>query len=131
MRQIVVQRPQTPPAAVLLRLPASDTAWASELPPVPDGRTVTVTVGAPQLARVPADDLVSHGLRILAVVDGAMPVDAVDVFVPRTLADDHPDWFAAMLARADRAFDTTHGPVQTVLARTLELHLRALHTPQG
>ncbi len=133
MRQIVVQRPQTPPAAVLLRLSAADDGWVSSLPAVPDGLTVTVSVGDSTLARVPADDLVSRGIRIVAVGDGdtETPVGAVDILVPRTLADAYPDWFSSLLRRADRAFDTSHGPVQAVFARTIATHLRALQTPHG
>lgn len=111
---------------MLLRLPAHDRTWAAGLPPVPDGHVLTVTVGHPDLVPVPADDLVGSGYRIAGVASARRPVGyTVDVLVPRDPRDRHPDWWRALAAPALRIFDLRMGPVRTVLAAELELHLRA------
>lgn len=125
------ERPPTPPGAVLVRVFAHGLSWARSLPVVPDGRTVTATVSSPRLARVPADDLVSHGYRV-AGVSSSRPRgagDVVDLLVPRGLQLDHPGWFRELLERADRAFDCDLGPVRRLLGPELALHAGAGDAP--
>lgn len=121
-------RPPTPPGAVLVRVFAHGLSWARSLPVVPGGATVTVTVSSGRLRRVPADDLVSHGYRVVGVTPsrprGAGEV--VDLFVPRDLQLAEPGWFRELLGRADRAFDCDLGPVRRLLGAELTLHAEAL-----
>jgi hypothetical protein len=117
--------PAPPEGSVLVRIPAPDRTWARQLPPVPGGRTLTVTVGHPALLPVPVDDLVGGGYRIVGIAVAHRPVGrTVDILVPGDLRRDHPSWWGELLPRAERVFDLRHGPVQRVLAAELELHLR-------
>jgi hypothetical protein len=112
-----------PDGTLLVRVAASDRSWARTLPPVPGGRTVTVTVGQADLAPVPADDLVASGYRIVGVASDRRPLGLlVDVCVPPDLRLAHPQWWARLVDRAERIFDPRLGPVAKVLAAELALH---------
>lgn len=113
--------------SVLVRIPAHDRGWARALPTSPGFEPLTVTVGHPDLLPVPGDDLVAAGYRVVGVASEHRPIGfTVDVLVPADLREDHPRWWAEMLARAERVFDLRLGPVQVVLAAELALHARAL-----
>jgi hypothetical protein len=117
---------ELPDGTLLVRVPAVDRTWARHLPPVPGGRTLTVTVGHADLAPVPADDLVASGYRIVGVAADHRPLGRlVDVCVPPDLRSEHPAWWVAMVERADRVFDPRLGPVARVLAAELDMHRRA------
>lgn len=117
---------ELPEGTLLVRVPAADRTWARHLPPVPAGRTLTVTVGHADLAPVPADDLVASGYRIVGVATDHRPLGRlVDVCVPPDLRTGHPGWWVALVERADRVFDPRLGPVARVLAAELDLHRRA------
>lgn len=117
---------ELPDGTLLVRVPAADRGWARTLPRVPDGRTLTVTVGLAELAPVPADDLVASGYRIVGVASEQRPLGhLVDVCVPPDLREEHPRWWASLVARADRIFDPRLGPVARVLAAELALHREA------
>lgn len=127
----IVQAPRTPPGAVLVRVRPRGRSWVGQLPPVPAGATVTVTVTDDALAHVPADDLVSAGYRIAGVVAGATATPAVDLLVPGTLITAAPAWFRGLLDAAERAFDCDLGPVQALLGPELRLHERAIAEHPG
>ncbi|MFA9429038.1 hypothetical protein [Egicoccus sp. AB-alg2] len=113
--------------SVLVRVTAHDHSWARRLPPVPDGRVLTVTVGHPDLLPVAVDDLVSGGYRIAGVAAAHRPVGRnVDVLVPGELRRAHLGWWEQLLVGAERVFDLRLGPVARVLAAELDLHLRAM-----
>lgn len=112
--------------AALVRLPARNRAWPATLPRVPGGRVLTVTVGHPDLVPVAADELLAHGYRIAGVADADRAVGhVVDVLVPASVREHAPDWWQGVRSLADRVFDLRMGPVRLVLARELDLHLRA------
>lgn len=112
--------------ALLVRLAAPDRGWAARLPAVPQGRTLTVTVGHPTLLPVAVDDLVSGGYRLAGVASAERPVGlSVDVLVPRELREDQPAWWSRLLAGAERVFDLRHGPVLRVLEDQLRMHVGA------
>jgi hypothetical protein len=112
--------------AVIVRVTATDRAWAAGLPPVPDGRRLTVSVGHPSLLPVPIDELVARGYRIVGVAAEHRPIGLnVDVLVPPDLRAEQPGWWTALLERAERVFDLRLGPVRHVLAAELALHVRA------
>jgi hypothetical protein len=113
--------------AVLVRLPARDRTWPRSLPPVPEGRTLTVTVGHAGLLPRHVDALTGAGYRLVGVASERSPVAAtIDVLVPRDLREDHHVWWRSFARDALRIFDLRMGPVRAVLAADLELHLRAL-----
>lgn len=111
-----------------MRVAVRGSGWVRRLPVVPRGDTVTVTVSTEPLRHVPADDLVSHGYRLVGVHGtGRRDTTAVaDVLVPRELQLAHPTWWRQLLDVADRAFDCELGPVRVVLGAELALHLSAL-----
>jgi hypothetical protein len=123
-----VELPTTPPGAVLVRVFAHGLSWVRSLPAVPVGTTVTVTVSSERLRRVPADDLVSQGYRIVGVHPDRPRGrgDVVDLFVTAELQAARPDWFRELLEVADRAFDCELGPVRHLLGGQLALHLAAM-----
>ena len=115
--------PATGAGDVLVRLRATDRAWAAALPPVPAGEVLTVTVGHPQLLPTPADDLVAGGYRIVGVAATADPLGlSVDVLVPGHLRVGHPAWWERFAPLAERVFDLRLGPVQQLLAAQLADH---------
>lgn len=121
-------RPTTPAGAVLVRVFAHGLSWVRSLPVVPGGTTVTATVSDARLGRVPADDLVAHGYRVVGI-SSARPRGAgevVDLLVPREVREANPDWFRELLERADRAFDCDLGPVRRIMHDELALHEVAL-----
>ncbi|MEX1177512.1 MAG: hypothetical protein WEB09_03535 [Nitriliruptor sp.] len=121
------QEHDLPEGTLLVRVPAAGRAWARELPRVPGGRVLTVTVGAADLAAVPADDLVAGGYRIVGVAADHRPLGRlVDICVPPDLRAAHPDWWVTLVGLADRVFDPRLGPVARVLAAELDLHRRAV-----
>lgn len=116
-----------PDGTLLVRVAAADRGWPRTLPPVPGGRTLTVTVGLADLAPVPADDLVASGYRIVGVAADHRPLGRlVDVCVPPDLREDFPRWWEDLVSRADRIFDPRLGPVARVLAAELALHRDAV-----
>lgn len=118
---------ELPEGTLLVRVSVTDRGWARTLPPVPDGRTLTVTVGQADLAPVPADDLVASGYRIVGVAAEDRPLGRlVDVCVPPDLRAAHPRWWASLAGRADRIFDPRMGPVARVLAAELAMHRGAV-----
>lgn len=114
-----------PPGALLVRVEVDDTGWVGGLPAVPAGDTVTVSVSEPRMMQVPADDLVSHGYRLVGVsarqpATGAAAV--VDLLVSAAMRERHPAWWRALLGQASRVFDPRFGPAARVLRSELALH---------
>lgn len=122
-----LERPPVPPGALLVRVPVDGPSWARRLPPVPAGASLTVTVSAASLGRVPADDLVSSGYRVAGVVEPARldETSSIHVLVPRSVQQEHPDWFRSLLRAADRALPCDLGPVRHRYAGTLRRHAQA------
>lgn len=115
-----------PPGAVLVRVRADSASWISRVPPVPAGELVTVSVSDPALREVPTAELLRSGYRIVGVHPWRAATDAhgaVDLLVTAPLVEQHPAWWRALLAVADRAFDLRLGPVQQVLGQEIALHL--------
>lgn len=116
-----------PPGSLLVRVAAAGPAWIASVPALPRGAAtvVSATVSDAALAEIPADELVARGYRLAGVVPAPLDLagDAVDLLVPAALRETHPDWWAALLACADRAFDLDLGPVRVLLAPSLAAHL--------
>lgn len=121
-----VERLVPPPGAVLVRVRADTSAWITQVPPVPAGEVVTVSVSDPVLREVATADLLRCGYRIVGVHPWRAATDGhrtVDLLVTATLIEQHPRWWRDVLAVADRAFDLRLGPVQQVLGQEIALHL--------
>jgi hypothetical protein len=127
LRTIVAVRPRgsIEQADLLVRLPVEDAGWAATLPVTPQGETVTVTVGHPDLVPVSLATTCAHGYRIVGVASATRPIGStIDILVPESLRLADPAWFDDLVHRAVRVFDLRLGPVQTVLAAQLALHIR-------
>jgi len=110
--------------AVIVRLRARDRGWVHELPVVPGGRSLTVTVGRPDLLPVAVDDLVTRGYRLVGVTAEHRPIGpTVDVLVPAVLREDAA-WWSQLQSLAERVFDLRMGPVRELLAAEIDVHLR-------
>jgi len=124
----VLTRPRSLPAdAILLRLQVDGPDWTMELPSVPDGAEVTVTLGHPDLLPVDTRPARDRGYRIVGAASEQRPLGSVaDLLVSGELRQAAPAWWDAVLRRATRAFDLRLGPVQQVLDAELALHAAAL-----
>jgi hypothetical protein len=118
--------------AVLVRLPAHEGGdWATSLPTVPTGWTLTVSLGHPALLPIPAT-LRSRGYEVVGVATARAPVGrSVDVLVPAALRAQHPDWWERIGSHATRIFDLRMGPVLAVLGNELALHHQRRTVPGG
>ncbi|MFP4149117.1 MAG: hypothetical protein ACLFUG_08480 [Nitriliruptoraceae bacterium] len=111
---------------MLLRLPVTGRGWPRQLPRVPRGARVTVTVGLASLLPAPTE-AARRGYLVVGAASESRPIGSVvDVLVPGALREAEPGWWQELLGRALRAFDLRLGPVQQVLGAELALHARAL-----
>ena len=124
----VLIRPRSLPAdAILLRLPVAGPGWAMDLPAVPDGAEVTVTLGHPDLLPADTGSARDRGYRIVGAASEQRPLGSVvDLLVAGELREVAPAWWDTVLRRAARAFDLRLGPVQQVLDAELAVHAAAL-----
>lgn len=114
--------------AVLLRVPAAPPGWARDLPPVPLGHRVSVSVNSLDgLCARP--ELEARGYAFVGMHHSALrPVgsDVADLLVAGSLAHTHPHWWRALAARAERAFPLSFGPVRIALGDVVRAHLAAV-----
>lgn len=110
------------PDGVLLRLAVHEDAWAEDLPPVPDGFTVTVSFASDDAADLHGPAVELLGYRIAGVATALGARDCADVVVPSALARRHPGWWAAITACGGRVYDLGFGPVAAALDPVLALH---------
>jgi hypothetical protein len=117
---------------VLVRVPADDAGWVVQLPPVPTGERIGVTVGHPSVAAAHAE-LAARGYDLLATVGGRSPGPHADVLVPGAVRESYPRWFASLLLASGRVFDLRFGPVHVALRDELAVLLAdaGLHLGQG
>jgi hypothetical protein len=109
--------------AVLVRIPATTTAWIDRLPPVPEGSRVTVSVSRPSLLDVPAASVRSRGYRLVGIhAPSDTDTGQIDLLVTWALIESAPAWWREVLALAERAFDVRLGPVQRILGAEIALH---------
>lgn len=115
-----------PVGTLLVRVPAADATWPRDLPAVPLGHHVTVTLGHAALIPGPGDGLAGSGYRVAGVATDHRPLGpCVDLLVPPAVRDADPRWWGAVRGRADRVFDLAFGPVAALLSAEVALHLQA------
>lgn len=105
----------------LLRLPIDGMDWTEDLPPVPCGPAVTVSLRSPDNLRDRAA-LASLGYRVVRSRSVAAGSGMAEFLVPATLPVRHPQWWRALAALAVQAFDLSCGPVQAALSDIVEVH---------
>lgn len=110
----------TPPGAAIVRLIGAGSAWLERLPGVPRPHILTVTITEPSQRDVASTLLEERGYRIA----GQVRADAahIDVLVPIAIAQSERDFFVALLAVGDKAFDLRLGPVQRLLGPAIAGH---------
>ncbi|HEX2027838.1 MAG TPA: hypothetical protein VHF25_07535 [Nitriliruptorales bacterium] len=124
--------PGDTPEAVLLRLPAP-AGWARDLPPVPLGFRVSVSVSSLDGLRA-QPELEARGYSFVGVHHTALPraaTDVADLLVAGALAHAHPRWWRTLAARADRVLSLSFGPVRAMLGDLLEAHLTSVRPSPG
>lgn len=115
---------------ILVRLRAASELWIERVPPVPGGHVLTATVSSQSLGRIPADELVSRGIRIVGRhVPPKLGRGTVDLLVPTALVEDAGPWLRQLLTQAERVFDLSHGPVRLVFADEIETHINGRSRP--
>lgn len=112
-----------PAGAALVRVLATDGTWIRRVPEVPNGATVTVSIGTRAHRDVSDLDLLRSGYRIVGPHPGSSLPKGVELLVPGDLMASEPAWWRALLEVADQAFDLRLGPVQVVLGNHLTPHL--------
>lgn len=105
-----------------------EASWTDDIPPVPAGRTVTVSVSSARVADRDGPALRALGYRVVGVgADPAADRTGAALFLVRQdVAAAHPTWWRALADRAERVHNLAHGPVAAVFAAALRRHVEAL-----
>lgn len=107
----------------LLRLHIEGVEWADEVPPVPTGRVVTVSLRSPDRMR-DRGALEELGYTVVSARPVSASVEATaDFLVARMMPPAHPRWWRTLAALAVKSYDLSCGPVQVALADVLKPHL--------
>lgn len=117
--------PRTPvPEGALLRI-GVDARWTDDVPPVPGGRHVTVSLSSPALVAADGPALRALGYDVVGVGDdpAAGTAGAALFLVRPEVARNHPIWWRTLAARAERIHHLAHGPVIAVFGATIAVHL--------
>lgn len=109
---------------VLLRMAVGDGHWAEDIPPVPEGFTVTVSFGSAAATDEHRDALGLLGYR---TVDGpalsdADFVDTADFLISHALLEQHPTYWRSVAGRAERAYHLSLGPAAAMVAHVVAAH---------
>lgn len=114
-----------PPDGALLRLAIAGGRWAEDLPPVPRGRVVTVTLSSATAADEHGEALALLGYRLAGVSPRPSDATVAEVLVPQAVIEAHPRFWRSLADRAEQAFSLAHGPVLARLDAELRVHLAA------
>lgn len=111
------------PAGALVAV-GVDARWTDDIPPVPAGRTVTVSLSSARVAERDGPALAALGYRVVGVgADPAAGDAGAALFLVRDeVATAHPAWWRALVARAERVHSLAHGPVGVAFAEALGRH---------
>jgi hypothetical protein len=97
----------------LVRLPVVPGPWAEALPPVPNGREVTVSFSSPGARLEHAATLELLGYRVVGDTPRPDTPDGTAwMLVASEVAAGHPRWWAGVRACADAVYRTAMGPVR-------------------
>ncbi len=108
----------------LARLPVTGADWSQRILRVPVGHDVSVSFTTAQSASRHTGTLERRGYRVVGVqpFGTAGGLDVADFVVSRWLLEARPDWWRALAAHADRAFNLSHGPVHLAFEAVLRIH---------
>lgn len=108
----------------LVRIAVSDGWWAEDLPPVPAGHVVTVSLSDPAVEQEHADALALLGYTVVAGPPRGSAADAgrADFLVEQSLLETYPTYWRSLADRAERAYSLSLGPVRRLLAEVLAAH---------
>ena len=111
----------------LVRLPVAPGPWAEALPPVPDGREVTVSFASAGLELEHTATLELLGYRMVGHTPRAgAPAGSAWMLVDAEVAAAHPRWWAGVRACADAVYRVALGPVRAWAEPITAAHDRAL-----
>lgn len=121
------QRGKPAPAdidGVLIRMIVAEGHWAESIPPVPQGRTVTVSFASNACADEHGEALELLGYRladVTAIPD--VPVSRVaDFLLTADVIEEHPTYWRSMAEHGTRAYHLSLGPAAAAVAEIVAAH---------
>ena len=109
--------------AALVRLPVAPGPWAESLPPVPDGRDVTVSFSSAGLHLEHGEALELLGYRVVGDTPRpGVPGGSAWMVVTAEVAAAHPRWWAGVRDCSDAVYRVALGPVRVWAAPILRAH---------
>lgn len=111
---------------VLVRFVVADGPWAEDIPPVPEGFTVTVSFGSENVAAEHAEALGLLGYRVVELPPQLqLTVSRIaDFLVSQEVMERHPTYWRSLATRATRAYHLALGPAAALVADIVEVHAR-------
>ena len=102
----------------------ADGHWAESLPPVPQGRVVTVSFASGTVADEHCDALELLGYRVVdiaAIPD--LPISRVaDFLLTSDVIDEHPTYWRSMAEQGTRVYHLALGPAAAAVAEIVAGH---------
>lgn len=109
----------------LVRMLVGRGHWAEQLPPVPDGHTVTVALSSSAAVAEHGDALALIGYTVAGVTPTGDSEDVAGFVVSQALLERHPHFWRSLAGQADRVYRLALGPVLALLADELRVHRHA------
>jgi hypothetical protein len=101
--------------------------WTDDLPPVPRGHEVTVSLSSPRVLRRDGDALRRLGYTIAGICPSPPSAETrpglADFLVRQETIEAHRTWWRTLADRAERTYSLSLGPVLVALADVLAVHL--------
>jgi hypothetical protein len=113
-----------PDGGALARLVIEHECWAEELPPLPEGHTVTVAFSTDDVAAEHAEAIERLGYLVVGVHGSAGSSPAADFLVSEALIESHPAWWRTLADQADEVYVLQLGPVRRAISPALRVHGR-------
>lgn len=115
---------------MLVRFVVKAGPWAEDIPPVPDGFTVTVTFGSPNVAHEHAEALSLLGYTVVDLPPALqLPVSHIaDFLVTAELMEHHPTYWRSLAGLAARAYHLALGPAAALVADIVGVHVRGMRS---
>jgi hypothetical protein len=113
---------------VLVRFVVKDGPWAEDIPPVPEGFSVTVSFSSPNVAAEHGEALELLGYRVVELPDQLqLPISRVaDFLVSHEVMEQHPTYWRSLADRAVRAYHLSLGPAAALVRDIVDAHAQSL-----
>ena len=115
---------------MLVRFLVSDGPWAEDIPPVPDGFTVTVSFGSANVADEHGEALALLGYNVVELPPALqLTVSHIaDFLVSADLIECHPTYWRSVAGRATRVYHLALGPAAALVADIVGEHVSQSRT---